>query len=218
MSKVDRVNKSLLNIVNEIITEKFYLFLPELKEVYLETYKEVLASFELPEYSVADPLLYIDIFEERLDEFEYIDDYTQETVDITIPTMDNFEFGEELVFIELISKDLLGVFIEVNFYEYKKLIDEVSISADLNRYVMSALPVFSDTTPVDLRFYILPYDERFVSVIGNILNKDLSIFPFSNFLPTDIFEAGQEYFEENIDSIINDSLAEAVEKVEDKVL
>jgi len=179
-------------------------FKESLIEVYLDSYDKLLSEIVVDKDSLANPIYFVQDYKKALDNFKYFESDVEDvsTFRYRIPTEDTFDFSGRLGFLKLLINGVVGTYYELPQPDYIKLVD--TISGDRFREYVASMPkFFDDDTPEELRFYLLYYVEDLHKIVSTILGKKLVVFPFSDTEPIDIFEDGIEYFELNIDKLIN---------------
>ncbi len=212
MLRKDQVSKELSKEIIEQIQIALEENLPELKKVYIETYEQELLSIVLDKNSLAKPEYFFDDYIESIDNFNYYDD---EENKIILPDEDNFNFSGELKSLKLIVNGTAGTYLELPYEEHKFL--KGSNLDNKTKRVISDLPeFFSEDTPTSRRFYLLGTRGTLAKVVQVELKKKLVEFPFSNTSPIDIFEDGEEFFQENINGWISTSIEQAIKIIKGK--
>jgi hypothetical protein len=172
---------------------------PQIQEAILAEYDEELVDVVTDRSSRTNPNFYRAEFQERLEEFEYVED-AGDTVTLNVPDMQNFDFSGRLKVIETIMHGLMGNYVEVDEEQYKQIFNKKPINQDpIDEYV-----------PPKERIYLVKYTPKIKQAEKDLQTK-FPNYPFSNTPPIDIMDAGDVFAKANMDRWIREAL-EAAQK------
>lgn len=201
MSAFDAKLKKVIsaNLQNEALLLKERLI-----EVYLDNYTKLLSDVVLDKDSLSNPELFYEDYKKALESFNYFEEGELSTTEFVyrIPTEDTFIFNDRLSFIKLLINGVAGTYYELPQADYDKLVAVIS-GDNFREYIASLPKFFNEDTPEEIRFYLLGYDEKLHKIVSRILHKNLIVFPFSNSPPIKLFDDSVEFFEENINKVID---------------
>ena len=153
--------------------------------------------------SKSNPEFYRDEFEERLENFGYIEE-SGDTIKFTVPTMENFDFSGRLKVIEQIMEGSAGKYVEVNTEDYEKM---------FGKKVLSRETLDTSVSKKDL-IYLMRYNSK-------VRNAELTTFgrrnylvkyPFSNTPPIKILDEAESFIDENMDKWVKEAVNKATKK------
>lgn len=153
--------------------------------------------------SKSNPEFYRDEFEERLENFGYIEE-SGDTIKFTVPTMENFDFSGRLKVIEQIMEGSAGKYVEVNIEDYEKM---------FGKKVLSRETLDTSVSKKDL-IYLMRYNSK-------VRNAELTTFgrrnylvkyPFSNTPPIKILDEAESFIDENMDKWVKEAVNKATKK------
>ena len=153
--------------------------------------------------SKSNPEFYRDEFEERLENFGYIEE-SGDTIKFTVPTMENFDFSGRLKVVEQIMEGTVGVYVEVNAEDYEKM---------FGKKVLSRETLDTSVSKKDL-IYLMRYNSK-------VRNAELTTFgrrnylvkyPFSNTPPIKILDEAESFIDENMDKWVKEAVNKATKK------
>lgn len=192
---------SLQNSINsELKMIIFDKLIPAVIDIIINEYDVELCSFIIDSRSKTRPDLYIELFRERLEEFEYVHE-KENNVYFSIPDLETFDFSGKLAPIKNILEGVAGLYYEATLSILKKmrlLKKQSSSRRDL---------LFSD----DNDLYIISYDYVTSLREKHELRDELVIYPFSNTPPLpDIFKKAEEYVSMTMPSLIDEAIKNVV--------
>lgn len=154
--------------------------------------------------SKTNPALYRESFENKLNEFEFIEHKNKDKIKLITPDMDNFSFMG-LDIIKQIFNGTMGVFAEISQTDLEKITGKTTVNEN---------PIDNSVSKQN-RIYLIKYTSEVRMKEKNVLNKLLVRFPFSNMPPlyNRVFGRGQEYVDENLDSWIQESIEEGQARI-----
>lgn len=158
----------------------------------MSKFDDDLMSFIYDKDSKANPAIYRDTFKDRLDEFKYVID-KGDNISIVSPDLDNFDFSSGLKILEIIMNGIVGTYIEISPQDYEKIFNK--------RFVNSEFIENVDGQDI----FILRYD-NYIQKIENNMKRKFVKYPFSNTPPFKIFEEGDKFISNNVDSWIEDAI------------
>jgi len=192
-----KISKDMDKLIKKKLSNKLVLIVDEIKQAIIEEYDDELINVVTDRKSKTNPNLYRDEFIERLDEFPYIEDIG-DSLSISVPDMNSFDFSGRLKVIETIMQGAAGVYVEINEEDYITVFGKKPINEDpLDRYV-----------PPKEKIYLVRYTSK-IQKAERGLGKRLVRYPFSNTPPINILEVGEIFVENNMDRWIKDALEEA---------
>ena len=153
--------------------------------------------------SKSNPEFYRDEFEERLENFGYIEE-SGDTIKFTVPTMENFDFSGRLKVIEQIMEGSAGKYVEVNTEDYEKM---------FGKKVLSRETLDTSVSKKDL-IYLMRYSPI-------VRNAELATFgrrnylvryPFSNTPPILILDEAEKFVDENMNKWVKEAINKATKK------
>lgn len=216
MSKTGKkVSKGIEKNFNNIFAQVFEKFLPDLIEVYLDTYDNDLSSIVTDRDSLSNPEYFYDEYKEALEAFEYIDD--SEDLVVRTPDEDNFDFSGRLSYILLLTEGTAGKYLELPQTDYDTLKNNKDLDDKLKRVLRDLPSFFDSTTPKELRFYLLHTRGTLYKTVESILGKKLVVFPFSNSGPIYLFDDGVKFFEDNLKGLIDEAINDTITEVKRRI-
>ncbi len=209
------VSNKISNILPKYIEMEFEKFLPTLKDTYLDTYDKELSATVTDRNSLANPEYFYDDYKDALEDFEYTSSSSDEegTITFYIPSEDTFDFSGRMGFIQLIVNGTSGKYYELSQEDFEILSRSRDIDEKVKRVIYNLPEFFTSTTPKEFRFYLVPSTGNLYKTIQGILGKKLILFPFSNKAPINIFEDGEDLFEDKIEDIISEAIDKALKEV-----
>ena len=200
MDIMKKVSKEARGAIKKALMDEFESHVEEVKEIIIDSYNINIASVVTDRRSRTNPGLpkYIDAFNEKLEEFEMIEE-DEDTVSFIVPTLETFDFSSgPLRVIQTILEGTIGTYVEVDAEQYEKMYEKRPIG----------LQVFDDTAQKKDMVYILRYTADVRKRERNAFGKiELVPYPFSNIPPIDIFESAGDYVERNISSWVDDAVS-----------
>jgi len=190
----------------------FDSFLPKLKEVYLESYTDLLLVDNIEEGSLANPLLFYEEYEEALNNFTYVSVAAKGEVKMLVPDEDNFEFEGRLKFLHWLSIGVINSYYELPINDYNYLINYEKLSKQIKNSLLD-LPGFFGEITNDLDFYLVDESLNIHGILQNILNKKLIRFPFSNTQAIELFEDGKGFFNKSKEALTNKIVDKSLEDI-----
>ncbi len=212
MSKTSKkIGKGLESNLGHSIVKVFSKFIPDLIEVYLDTYDDDLSSIVTDKDSLANPSFFYDDYKEALENFDYIDE--DDELLIRIPTEDTFDFEGRLSFIKLLINGTAGKYLELSQTDHDNLKNDKGLDDKIKRIIRDLPAFFDSDTPKDLRFYLLHTRGTLYKTVESILGKKLITFPFSNSSPIYLFDDGIKFFEDIMNDLIGEAIDDSIRKV-----
>lgn len=216
MSKTGKkVGKGIEKNFSYFFTKVFSDFLPDLIDVYLETYDTDLLSVITDKDSLANPEYFYDEYKEALEAFEYIEDSNEFTV--RTPDEGNFGFSGRLNYLLLLTEGIAGKYLELPQTDYDTLKSNKELDDKLKRVLRDLPSFFDSTTPKELRFYLLHTRGNLYKTVESILGKKLIVFPFSNSGPIYLFDDGVKFFEDNMPDLLDEAIDNTITAVKGRV-
>ncbi len=211
-STMRQVNKAV-EIFEGVSKEHFVKVLmdqaaPTIIEVIMSEYDTELVAAVTSRNSRTNPSLYREIFQERLEVFEFVT-YREDGLLLRTPAMDNFDFSSRLKIIENILDGTAGVYVEVDEEQYVQMYHRQP----------RRTTIFDPSVPKKQRIYLLRLT---VDVNNRLRNNGIKRvrFPFSNTPPIDIFSTADQLVESSMNRwvqyAINDARRDFVAKYERK--
>ena len=200
-----RAIKGTDNKVRDSIIKKLYEVKVAVVSIIMDNYDSRLVVTDRNSKTNPQDPKYRDEFQERLIDFEYMDESSAK-ISFHLPTMDTFDFrGSTMKVIEQILEGTAGVYVEVNEEDYEKMFGKRIISRD---------PL--DTSVIKKeRVYLMRYNnvlrtsERRTFGRNNYLTK----YPFSNTPPIPVLDSADIYVKNNMNKWMDDAVGDAVKKV-----
>lgn len=180
------------------LLDRFGKAIDKLKGIIIDNYHMELIDV-VPEgsKSKADPALYLNEFIRRLDAFEYIEEIDG-LISLVVPDEGTFDFSGELRLLEMVLNGVSGRYVEMTEADYVLVFGNPPITEE----------VLDENVPVNERVYIIGYSEK-VRRAEKYLEREFTIYPFSNTPPIDLFTNADEFVEKNIDRWIEEALMES---------
>jgi len=198
MDDIKKIPINFKTIVKNQLIQKFNGVVPEIKQIIMQTYDDLLMGVVTDRNSKTNPVFYKDEFEDRLNKIKFVDNMSTE-VTISIPDMETFDFSGRLGVLKSIMEGTVGVYVEISALDFENIFNKQPINID---------PIDNYAPKKDV-IYIIKYTSKVRLAENNILDKKLVRYPFSNSPPMDVLQAGQNYVDGNIDMWINESLQES---------
>lgn len=188
-----KLSKGMEKLIKSNMLLRLAAAVEEIKAVIIAKYDEELVDVVTDRKSKTNPNLYRDDFIERLNDFEYLSKLNN-SITITTPDMENFNFSGRLKIIESIMNGMAGKYIEMNEEDYRLVFGKKPINENpIDKYV-----------PPKERIYIIRYTGKIRRAERDI-NKKFVDYPFSNTPPIEIFEAGEKFVDNNLDRWIDEA-------------
>ena len=179
------------SIISKIINES----LPYIKSLILNEYDNKLIG-AVHSHSDLHPSLFLGEFKRRLENFTFIDMHSSKLL-INTPDMSNFDFSGALQPVRMMLEGVPGLYVEISKDDYVSMFGRAPKTVD-------SLQDMSDNN-----VYIIPHSDK-IRNIEAALNKSLSIYPFSNMPPIDIFSICDKAVSDNMDKWVSQSVEVAV--------
>ena len=201
MKKVmKKVEKDITSLTKKHVIKIFEEdAIPTIKSMILDDYNLMLNDQVTDRKSRTQPERYMDVFTERLDEFEYIvmDD---DSMSLVVPGMDNFDFSGRLRILKNIIEGTSGTYVEIDEVQYEQMYERPP----------RLLDPFDPTMRKKERMYLLRLtgDLRRRMREGRI---PIVRYPFSNTPPIDIFERTNTFVEKEL---LNKSISDALSRAQ----
>ena len=189
--------KNLDTILKNKLTVKFTEAIEKIKEVTIAKYDEELLDVVTDRNSKTNPNFYREDFIERLDKFSYLNK-SENTVTISTPDMETFDFSGRMRVIETIMEGTAGLYVEVNEEDYKKIFGKRPVNQE----------PLDDYVPTKERIYIIRYT-GVIKKAERSMKKKFVRYPFSNTPPIKILEIADKFIDDNMDIWIKDAIEDA---------
>lgn len=200
--------KKVVGKYEDILTKelkiKFDEVSDEVKNIIMTSYDSELVVSDRK--SKTNPLLpvYRDLFEERLNEFDYIQE-KNDIVTFAIPDMKTFDFsGHKMRVIEQILEGTAGIYVEVSADDYEKM---------FGKRVLPREPLDAGVPRKEL-IYLMRYNNRVRVAERNTFNRNgyLVRYPFSNAASISVLDAADMYVKNNMDKWVEQTIKIATKK------
>ena len=106
-----------------------------------------------------------------------------------------------------------GKYFELKETDLNLILKMPDVDNKVKRRLRDLPGVYSDNTPLDRRFRLVPSYGTLLKTAQAVLDKKLVLFPFSNFPPVDLFEPMKDYVDNNINTWISKSIKLATNHV-----
>jgi hypothetical protein len=207
----ERINKEVSRLLPKIITKRFEVEVDGIREVIMETFDELLVQEAEGIENISNPENLIDAFVAALDNFDFIEE--GEELTLKTPEHEDFDFSGELTSLAIIVEGIPGEFHEISEQDLQSVLAFGNLAPGLKTKLEALPAMFDDTTSEHLRYRLVPSEPTLISTLENMLNKKLSVFPFSNFEPIELFEAAKKYTKENAQKWVKESVDKAIKMV-----
>lgn len=187
------------------VISRLELATTEVIDFIMKLYDDMLIGPVIDVNSKTNPAHYRDEFLERLNNFEYIEDFG-DVINFVVPSMDNFNFSGRLKIIENIMDGTSGVYIEIDGKQYEMLFPNKKppIVEALDRSV-----------PKNRMIYLVKYNYGLGKIWRTVFpRKKMVRFPFSNSPPIRVFEDANTFVDDNLDKWINEAVGNTTKKFE----
>jgi hypothetical protein len=203
-SKIKKMAKDIDAFVLEALKEVLNEEVENIKYLIMDGFNLLSAMVTNPD-SKTDPILYRRKFEDRIENFNYIE-VGENSVKIHTPDMENFDFSE-LEIVEQILEGTVGVFVEISQEDMEKI---------TGKTVVNNKPV-DPSVPKKDRIYLERYTPKVRQKEKEVLEKKLVRFPFSNTPPLygRVFGPAEEYVSDNIEFWSDEALRKGRSKMLD---
>jgi hypothetical protein len=203
-SKIKKMAKDIDAFVLEALKEVLNEEVENIKYLIMDGFNLLSAMVTNPD-SKTDPILYRRKFEDRIENFNYIE-VGENSVKIHTPDMENFDFSE-LEIVEQILEGTVGVFVEISQEDMEKI---------TGKTVVNNKPV-DPSVPKKDRIYLERYTPKVRQKEKEVLEKKLVRFPFSNTPPLygRVFGPAEEYVNDNIEFWSDEALRKGRSKMLD---
>ncbi len=186
--KIKNSIKASTEIIVDTIEEYFLEAAEKIKDVIKDSYMQV-AGQTVVENSQSNLSLYKNLFDSRVDHYNYVIRNGAENIKISVPDMETFNF-HDLEMVQTALEGTAGRYVEISESEYNII----------NRIDNKVSP--------KKKTYLLRETQEIVDIEDSILKKKLTRFPFSNKPPLhiEIFGIASEYVKSNIDVWLADAV------------
>ena len=159
------------------------------KQMIMDSFDTELSNVVINIKSKTNPILYRDTFEERLESFNFIED-SGNSIEMNVPTMENFDFSGGLRVLERIMEGTVGVYVEMDAEDFMSIFKR---------------------RPRNEEHLWVRYGAKIIKAEQD-LNKKFVRNPFSNTPPIRIFEAAEMYVDNNMKRWIRESLKKGLKE------
>ena len=193
--KIKNSIKASTEIIVDTIEEYFLEAAEKIKDVIKDSYMQV-AGQTVVENSQSNLSLYKNLFDSRVDHYNYVVRNGAENIKISVPDMETFNF-HDLEMLQSVFEGVAGKYVELSESEYNII----------NRIDNKVSP--------KKKTYLLRETQEIVDIEDSILKKKLTRFPFSNKPPLhrEIFGKAETFVEENMGSWIEVAVNEGKNRV-----
>lgn len=193
--KVKNASKVSTEIIVDTIEEYFLAAAEKIKDVIKDSYMQV-AGQTVVENSQSNLSLYKNLFDTRVDNYNYVVRNGVENIKISVPDMETFNF-HDLEMVQTALEGTAGRYVEISESEYNII----------NRIDNKVSP--------KKKTYLLRETKEIVDIEDSILKKKLTRFPFSNKPPLhrEIFGKAETFVEENMGSWIEVAISEGKNRI-----
>ncbi len=192
---IDEIVQDLSKTIRERLYANFTKAVEQIKKVIISEYDELITVVEDPN-SKANPILYREDFIKRLDAFSYIEN-NGESVSISIPDMETFDFSGKLKIIETIINGISGTYVEMSAKEFRSIFKRTPFIPDSK----------DSENLAEEDIYLVRYNNN-IQNIEKHMRKNFVKYPFSNMPPFNILEKGEAFVDSNMEKWIENSLEE----------
>lgn len=199
------INKKVLKDMNTLVREQllvtFTKSIESFKDVIMSTYDSNLLSIVVAKGSKISLSDIRESLIEELNIFSYIN--MNGSVTLSTPDMETFNFNKDanLRLLKTILEGISGTYVEMTGKDYESVFGKKPISEDTLDESFAA----ADT------IYLIRYLPQIRSA-ENRLKKVFVQYPFSNIAPIRLFEEGDKFVAQNLNSWIETSIEEAQKK------
>jgi hypothetical protein len=193
--------KTFEKLLKKELYEKFIEAKEGIIDVVMREYDSALTVNDRK--SKSNPAFYRDDFEERLENFNYIEE-SGDTIKFTVPTMENFDFSGRLEVIEQIMEGTVGIYVEVNAEDYEKMFGKKILSRE----------TLDTSVPKKELIYLMRYNPRVRSAELTTFGRRnyLVKYPFSNTPPIKILDEAENFIDENMDKWVKEVVNKVTKK------
>jgi len=187
--------RSITRDTRLFVTDILQELLAEGKSVYVEAYTELLSEVEIPERSLSDPFLYLELFTSKIEQYPFIS-VEGSTMSVSGPTVDLFDWsGMPPIYLAVVG--LVGIYYELPETLFSDLLNRGTLPREVTAIIEEFMLDTSEVIGTNL--FLVP--EKEALLINTQLSSDnkLVIFPFSDNSGIDIFTEGNT----RLKSIIN---------------
>lgn len=202
------IPKEITKTVKSTILDDFMKYVDEIKLQAYEIYKDLLFGTVYEDGSLANPENFYELYAERVDNFEYLNEETPFTLEI--PNNDTFDFSDGLGILQLIIEGVIGDFFELPEMLLQEVYSSNRIDNEDIAYLNTLPGNISDNVLPEVQFRLIPTDDYLVDIIQNIVDRDLVLFPFSNTPPVPIFEELEQFVQDNLDTWISGTISSSL--------
>lgn len=208
------IPKEITKTVKSTILDDFMKYVDEIKLQATEIYKDLLFGTVYEDDSLSSPENFYELYVERVDNFEYLNEDTPFTLEI--PNNDTFDFSDGLGILQLIVEGVVGDFFELPEMLLQEVYSSKRIDNEDIAYLNNLPGNISDNVLPELQFRLIPTDDYLVDTIQNIVDRDLVLFPFSNSTPVPIFDELEQFVKDKLDTWISDTISSSLTSFADK--
>jgi hypothetical protein len=192
-------------LTKENVVSRLENAITEIVDYIMKLYDDQLISPVTDASSRANPLHYREEFLERLNDFEYIEDFG-DVINFIVPSMNNFDFSGRLKIIENIMDGTVGTFIEVDGKQYEALFPTKK---------PPTVEALDRSVPKSRMIYLVKYTYGLGKMWRTIFPKEKMVrFPFSNSPPIRIFEDVNAFVDGNLDKWVDEAVDNTTKKFE----
>ena len=204
MAKVRKTAEKYNDLIQERYIENLEnYYIPIIQDIILQEYDGQLVGRVTDRRSRTNPIFYRDEFKQALLDFEWIEKSRNKTIFIT-PETNTFNWRQgRLRIIENIVEGTIGRFMEVDGEQYVAMYTKNPV-----------IQPFDKTVPRVERIYTL-------RITGDTRRRwrdsfprlGIVEYPFSNQPPIDLFDAANQYVEENMKGFIDEAIKDATKEI-----
>lgn len=200
--KLKRAVNNINDLVKSEIIKELEKKIPKSKELLLSYYDDLYDYMLYDGNSKADPGLFKERFEIKLDKFNFV---PEDELKFVTPDMENFDFSG-LDIIRMLFEGIPGQYLEISHSDYDILNVEYPI------YIINDLDAEGEL------FCIIEKNDYVVDLIRNVLNKPPILFPFSDVPPLYdvVFGRFDEFITDNLETWVNTAMNRCTKEVNQK--
>lgn len=196
------------NLIKENVVLRLENAIIEVVNYIMELYDDQLVSPVTNRSSRANPLYYREEFLERLNDFEYIENFG-DVINFVVPSMNNFDFSGRLKIIENIMDGTVGTYIEVDGKQYEILFPNKK---------PPMVEALDRSVPKSRMIYLVKYNYGIGKRWKTVFPREKMVkFPFSNSPPIRIFEEANTFVDDNLDKWIDEAIDDSTKKFENLI-
>jgi len=187
--KIQKTSRIASEVMMDTLEEYFLATAEKIKDIIKDNYNQVAAQ-TIVENSQSNLSLYKNLFETRVDNFQYVVKHGTDQIKLVTPGMDTFNFMD-LEMVQTAMEGIAGKYVEISESEYD-IINKIENKVSPKK-----------------KTYLIRETQEVIDISESILKKKLTKFPFSNKPPLhrEIFDKADDVVEQNMEGWIEEAVS-----------